>query len=135
MERYAGVIVRSNNKVLLCKRNTKKTLPGFWSIPAGKVEKGESPKETAYREFLEETDLQINGDIEFVSVIKRYTRDGTKVKGMMYCYLLDTNEEIFPDLKNAEDGDEHTDCGYFEKTKLPQPITEQLNKILNILLK
>lgn len=135
MERYAGVIVRSNNKVLLCKRNTKKTLPGFWSIPAGKVEKGESPKEAAYREFLEETDLQINSDIEFVSVIKRYTRDGTKVKGMMYCYLLDTNEEIFPDLKNTEDGDEHTDCGYFEKTKLPQPITEQLNKILNILLK
>lgn len=135
MERYAGVIIRSNNKVLLCKRNTKKTLPGFWSIPTGKVEKGESPKEAAYREFLEETDLQINGDIEFVSVIKRYNRDGTKVKGMMYCYLLDINEEIFPDLKNAEDGDEHTDCGYFEKTKLPQPITEQLNKILNILLK
>jgi ADP-ribose pyrophosphatase YjhB (NUDIX family) len=135
MERYAGVIVRSKNKVLLCKRNTKKSLPGFWSIPAGKVEKGETPKETAYREFLEETDLQINGDIEFVSVIKRFTRDGTKVKGMMYCYLLDSDNEIYPDLKNAEDGDEHTECGYFDKKNLPTPITEQLNKILNIILK
>lgn len=135
MKRYAGIIVRCNNKVLLCKRNSDTSLPGFWSCPAGSVEEDENPKDGAIREFMEETDLPVVGDIEFAAMIKRYNRDGTKVKGMMYCYLMDIEEEMFPDLKKAEDGDEHTECGYFGKDDLPSPMTTQFNKLLNIILK
>jgi ADP-ribose pyrophosphatase YjhB (NUDIX family) len=135
MDRYGGVIVRSNNKVLLCKRNVKNSLGGYWSIPAGKIEKGESPKEGAYREFQEETNLQINDDIKFISTIKRHNRDGSKVKGLLYCFLFDSIDKIYPDLKNAIDGDEHTECGYFGKDELPSPMTEQFNKLLKIILK
>ena len=135
MKRYAGIIVRCNNKVLLCKRNSDTSLPGHWSCPAGSVEEDENPKDGAIREFMEETDLPVVGDIEFAAMIKRYNRDGTKVKGMMYCYLMDVEEEMFPDLENAEDGDEHTECGYFGKDDLPSPMTTQFNKLLNIILK
>ena len=135
MKRYAGIIVRCNNKVLLCKRNSDSTLPGHWSCPAGSVEDDEEPKEGAMREFMEETDLPIIGNVEYAAMIKRYNRDGTKVKGMMYCYLMDVDEEMYPDLGNAPDGDEHTECGYFGKDELPSPMTEQFNKLLNILLK
>lgn len=135
MKRYAGVIIRSNNKVLLCKRNSKSSLPGYWSCPAGSVEKGENPMEGAYREFKEETNIDINKPLQFIANIKRYNRDGTEVKGLMYCYLVDFDEEIYPDLRSAVDGDEHTECGYFGLNDLPSPITEQFEKLLNIILK
>jgi len=135
MKRYAGIIVRCNNKVLLCKRNSDTSLPGHWSCPAGSVEKDEDPKEGAIREFIEETDLPVFGDIQFGAIIKRTNRDGSKVKGLLYCYIMDVDEEIYPDLENATDGDEHTECGYFTKDELPQPMTKQFNKLLNLILK
>lgn len=135
MKKYAGIIVRCGNKVLLCKRNSDTTLPGHWSCPAGSIEEGEEPKDGAIREFMEETDLPVIGDIEFAAVIKRTNRDGTKVKGLLYCYLMDVDEEVYPDLENATDGDEHTECGYFGKDELPEPMTKQFNKLLNIILK
>jgi len=135
MKKYAGIIVRCDNKVLLCKRNSQTTLPGFWSCPAGSVEEDEPTKDAAIREFIEETDLPVLGDIEFAAVIKRYNRDGSKVKGMFYTYLMDVEEEMFPDLENAYDGAEHTECGYFGKDELPEPMTKQFNKLIKIILK
>ncbi len=135
MKKYAGIIVRHENKVLLCKRNNEGTLPGFWSCPGGKMEEGETPREAAVREFIEETDLPIYGNVEFIGAIKRYTRDGQSLKGLMYCHLLDTEEPVYPDLDNAIDGDEHSECGYFGKDELPQPMTKHLNKLLDIILK
>jgi len=93
MKRYAGIIVRCNNKVLLCKRNSDTSLPGHWSCPAGSVEDNEDPKDGAIREFIEETDLPIIGDIEFAAIVKRTNRDGSEVKGLLYCYLMDVEEE------------------------------------------
>ena len=135
MKKYAGIIVRCDNKVLLCKRNAEGSLPGFWSCPGGKMEEGETPKEAAIREFMEETDLSVYGDVNFIGAIKRYTRDGKDLKGLMYCYLLDVEEEMYPDLDRAIDGDEHTECGYFGKDELPNPITKQFEKLIKIILK
>jgi len=135
MKKYAGIIVRCNNKVLLCKRNAEGSLPGFWSCPGGKMEEGETSKEAAIREFMEETDLSVYGEVNFIGAIKRYTRDGKDLKGLMYCYLLDVEEEIYPDLDRAIDGDEHTECGYFGKDDVPRPITKQFEKLINLILK
>lgn len=135
MKKYAGIIVRCNNKVLLCKRNAEGSLPGFWSCPGGKMEEGETSKEAAIREFMEETDLSIYGEVNFIGAIKRYTRDGKDLKGLMYCYLLDIEEEMYPDLDSAIDGDEHTECGYFGKNQIPSPITKQFEKLIKIILK
>ena len=135
MNKYGGVIVRSNNKVLLCKRNAEGSLPGHWSCPAGSIEKGEDPLTGAIREFFEETDIRLLKQPEFCGIIKRTNRDGTKIKGELHCYLYDSDEEIYPNLSTAKDGDEHTECGYFGKDELPSPMTSQFNKLLNILLK
>lgn len=116
LKRYAGVVVRCNNKILLCKRNNLGSFPGMWSIPGGKIEENESTQEGAKREFYEETAHKIDGsNLEFVGVIPRHTRDGKKVKGMMYVYCMDVENELYPDLDNAIDGEEHTECGYFSK--------------------
>ena len=54
---------------------------------------------------------------------------------MFYTYLMDVEEEMFPDLENAYDWDEHTECGYFGKDELPEPMTKQFNKLIKIILK
>jgi 8-oxo-dGTP pyrophosphatase MutT (NUDIX family) len=134
MKKYAGVLVRFDNKCLLCKRNVNQTRAGEWSVPAGSVEKNESPVDGARREFYEETNKTI-GTLKFAGMIKRYNREGDKIKGLMYVYFSDSPEEIIPDLESAKDGDEHTECGYFSKDDLPTPVSDQLKKLIHVVLK
>lgn len=135
-KKYVGVVVKCNNKVLLCKRNRDGSYPGMWSIPAGKLEKNETTKECAIREFKEETDKDIsNMDLKFVGTIPRYTRDGKKIKGVMYVYLIDVETEIEPDFESAKDGDEHTEWRYYKKNEIRSEYTgEKLHRLLEIIL-
>lgn len=112
---YSGVIVKHNDKCLLCKRNSTGSFPGMWSIPGGKNEEGEETMEAAKREFFEETAHDITDEkLKFVGVMPRYTRDGKKIKGMMFAYKLEVENPIIPDLEKAIDGSEHTECKYFD---------------------
>lgn len=135
-KRYAGVIVKYQDKVLLCKRNKEGSFPGMWSIPAGHLEDNETSMECAKREFFEETDIDIDNEtIKFVGLIPRYTKDGEKVKGLMYVYLYEPNEPVYPDLENAMDGKEHTECGYFTYNQIEVGKTgTHLHKLLGIIL-
>jgi len=135
MKKYAGVIVRKGDKCLFCKRNADMSkFPGEWSIPGGSVEKGEEILHAAQREFYEETDYELETPINFLGVIKRMNREGTKQKGMMYVFGTDVKDEIHPDLENAIDGEEHTECGYFGMDELPEPMNETLRDfVLNFM--
>ncbi len=120
IKRYAGIIVKHKDEVLLCKRNADNDLPGVWSIPAGRLEDDENPTSGAKREFHEETNVKVKDKIELCGFINRTTRDGKKVKGLMYVFLWEVNKKVKPDLENAIDGDEHTECGYFDVDNLPE---------------
>jgi 8-oxo-dGTP pyrophosphatase MutT (NUDIX family) len=135
-KRYVGVLVKCNDKILLCKRNNQGSFPGMWSIPAGKLEDNESTKQGAKREFFEETAINIDDvPLKFIGLVPRHTRDGKKIKGLMYVYLLETNEELHPDFEKATDGEEHTDYGYFVKEQLEQnKIGTYLFRLLEIIL-
>ena len=115
MRKYVGVLVKHKGEFLLCKRSPKtKSLPGMWSIPAGKLEVYESTHEGAKREFFEETNISIiNKQIKIIDTIDRYSRDGSRINGQFHVYLLESPTRLVPDLVNAIDGDEHTECGYF----------------------
>ena len=135
-KRYTGVIVKSGNKCLLCKRNSQGSFPGMWSIPGGKLEDNEETKDGAKREFFEETSHDIsNQELDFVGVVPRHTRDGKKIKGMMYVYQLNSEDEIHPDLENAIDGDEHSECDYFTADQIdPMKTGKVLSKMLKLVL-
>lgn len=49
------VAITPNNKVVLVKQYRKAIEKELWEIPAGKIERGENPKECAIRELKEET--------------------------------------------------------------------------------
>jgi len=113
-KRYVGVVIKHDGKFLICKRNSEGMTSGMWSIPAGKIEDGEDVKTAAQREFFEETAININDqELKFLGMIPRYNRDGKRMKGLMYVYMVEAERAMNPDLDEAIDGDEHTECGYF----------------------
>lgn len=61
----AAILENEKNEILIAKRKKDKILGGFWEFPGGKVEKGETPKESLIRELKEE----MNVDIEIVEYI------------------------------------------------------------------
>ena len=138
LKKYVGVLVKNGDKCLLCKRNAEGSFPGMWSLPAGKIEKNENSRDAAVREFKEETDIDLERkNLEFVGLLPRVSRDNSKIKGYMYVYEYFTEVPLIPDLENAVDGEEHTECGYFKVSQILKMETgEHLKKFFkNILSK
>ena len=65
----ASMAVFKHRKVLLVKRG-RPPFAGLWSLPGGKVEDGETPRQTACRELKEETGIEaeVEGIIDTVRV-------------------------------------------------------------------
>lgn len=129
-------MVKWNDKILLCKRNNEGSFPGMWSIPGGKMEEGESSQGSARREFFEETAVNIDDkELKFIGLLPRHTRDGKKVKGLMYVYQLDVDSPIEPDFELAKDGDEHTEWDYFTIDQIDfRKCGEYMHKLAEIVL-
>lgn len=53
-----GVLVQQEGRILLVRRKMNPER-GKWSVPAGFVDRGEDPRETAVRETFEETNLRV----------------------------------------------------------------------------
>jgi ADP-ribose pyrophosphatase YjhB (NUDIX family) len=104
-----NVVVMNNGKVLLTKRSD---IP-VWCLPGGGVDAGESVAQTAVREVLEETGVQVKLT-RLVGVYSRPTwgLDGDHV-------LLFTAVPIGGQLQ-AQDG-ETVALGYFAPDALPEP--------------
>jgi len=109
----AGVIIQYGDKVLMCKRAENKVYGGQWSIPLGHVENNESPINGCIREVFEETNIKLSGDVKLIDII---TKDNGTI---IYVYYKDSGKELIPDLENAKDGHEHSECGYYSYDELP----------------
>ncbi len=108
-----GVLVVENGRLLLVRRavNPEK---GKWSIPAGFVDSGEDPQETAVREAQEETNLNvaITGleDVYFNPSLK----SGEPGASIFILYRADL---IDGELQAGDDVDA---AGFFELDALPE---------------
>jgi 8-oxo-dGTP diphosphatase len=63
----AGVYLERDGKILVIQRATG-VLVGFWTIPGGILDRGESPADAARRELFEETGLRTAGPLTLIAV-------------------------------------------------------------------
>jgi 8-oxo-dGTP diphosphatase len=78
MKRYTGktstaIIPFPDNKILLIKRNTRPFV-GYWALPGGRMDPGETVEQTIVRECKEETGL----DVMVVCKVGEYVERGVK---------------------------------------------------------
>jgi len=99
-----GAIIIEGDRVLLVKRGHP-PLAGEWSIPGGVLEVGETLREAAVREALEETGLTVEpGDL--LGVYDRILRDADERTIYHYVLIDFLCRRVDGELKAAGDADE-----------------------------
>jgi 8-oxo-dGTP diphosphatase len=99
-----GAIIIECDQVLLVKRG-QAPLAGEWSIPGGLVEVGETVRQAAVREALEETGLTV-GVGELLGVYDRVLRDADHRARYHYVLIDFLCRKIAGELRAADDADE-----------------------------
>lgn len=103
----AGIIFFAGDRVLFTKRDSLAPEGGTWDFPGGGMEPGETPKEAARRETLEEVGFDYDGPLLKVK----------KMSNGYVCYAALLDEEFTPVLN-----DEHTDYVWATFDDLPEPL-------------
>jgi 8-oxo-dGTP diphosphatase len=114
-----GAIIVERGRVALIKRG-KPPLVGEWSIPGGMLELGETVRQGAEREALEETGLAVRAT-ELLGVFDRVVLDEEKRCQYHYVLIDFLCERISGDLRAGADA---ADARWFtldEVNKLPLP--------------
>jgi 8-oxo-dGTP pyrophosphatase MutT (NUDIX family) len=62
----AVVYAERGDEILLLQRAAGSALAGQWYLPGGMVEHGELPEDGARRELMEESGLELDGDLELI---------------------------------------------------------------------
>jgi 8-oxo-dGTP diphosphatase len=93
-----GAIIFRRDRILMAQRG-KEPLKGWWSLPGGALELGESLEAAVRREVLEETSLEVE-PIKLFEVFERIMRDAAGVPEYHYV-LIDyvcrvTGGALFP---------------------------------------
>ncbi|MBW2569088.1 MAG: NUDIX domain-containing protein [Deltaproteobacteria bacterium] len=116
------IVIDDKEKVLLVKRNAEPK-KGFWCLPGGFMELGETPEQAALRELKEETGL--SGQIEMLLGV---TSDNSSQYDtvLMVGYLIKKYSGIL------EAGDDASDTACFHPDELPEIAFESHKKFIRI---
>jgi len=123
-----GAIIVEDGRVLLIKR-AKAPLFGEWSIPGGMLELGETLRQGAEREALEETGLVVRAT-DLLGVFDRIVPD--EAKRTLYHYVLVDFlcQEISGDILAADDA---SDARWFTRADLSNlSLPEETLKVLQM---
>lgn len=113
-----GVVLPHESGILLVRRKYE-PFAGLWSLPAGFMEYGEAPEETARREVLEETGYQVALD----RLLGAYRgADDPRVRVVLLVYLARVTGGV------GRPGDDAAELGVFPLEKLPDDLAFRSHK-------
>ena len=78
-----GIIIDTENKVLLNKRKKNTTLSGYWEFPGGKIKQNETPDEALSRELFEELGIKIGATDPLDSIEYQYAEHDVVLQPFM----------------------------------------------------
>ena len=113
-----AVILQKNRQILLVKRKFEPRA-GDWSLPAGFIEWGEGPEQTAVREAQEETGLDISVQ-ELYGAYRGWDYPNYEILLVVYHAQI-LGGELRP-------GDDALEAEFFDFAHLPQNIAFQLHR-------
>ncbi|MGO3891012.1 MAG: Nudix family hydrolase [Paenalcaligenes sp.] len=70
-----GIILREDGKVLFGQRPADKPWPGYWELPGGKVEAGETVQQALSRELKEELDIDVTHSTPWIEYVHEYPKN------------------------------------------------------------
>jgi len=129
MKKYTGktstaIIPYPPDKILLIRRNTI-PFKGYWALPGGRMNPGETIEQTIVREVKEETGL----DVVVVSLIGEYVEKGIKddIEYAYYptCFLV---KPIGGEIRKQDS--EIQEIKLFNLNMLPEPLAFEHYKML-----
>ncbi len=129
MKKYTGktstaIIPYPDNKILLIKRKTRPFV-GFWALPGGRMDPGETIEQTVIREVKEETGL----DAKIVGVVGEYVEKGIReeIEYEYYptCFVV---EPVGGELKKQDS--EIQEMQFFSLDALPLPLAFEHEKMI-----
>lgn len=123
----ADIIVKRGNKVLFLLRQNTGWRDGQYCLPGGHVEAGESFKQAACRELLEEVGISANPQqLEHRITFHAYRdRDDTHERVGVYFELVNWSGEP----RNAEP-DKHAEIAWYDLDDLPDSVTPNTRRRL-----
>jgi 8-oxo-dGTP pyrophosphatase MutT (NUDIX family) len=99
--RITGIVRHKATGLFLLMHNSNKGLD-YWEFPAGTMEFGETPEQTAKREVLEESGLDARSIGLFDVSSCFYSHKDTDVHELVIAYLFETDEAVVDITKNIE---------------------------------
>ena len=88
-----GIVAYQGKMLLLKKVKPSKDNYGYWELPGGGMESGETPTEAIQREILEETGLNV--DVEGVVSTFHVKRKDKEIVGLIFlCHARDMHVQL-----------------------------------------
>lgn len=89
MQRVANCVLQANDRLLLLQKPRR----GWWVAPGGKMEPGETVKESVIREFREETGVHLlDPELKAVSTVMMKDEDAIVSEWMMFTFYANQYE-------------------------------------------
>jgi ADP-ribose pyrophosphatase YjhB (NUDIX family) len=114
----ASALVVSDSRLLMVRR-ARDPWRGTWDVPGGFCAAGEHPMETATREVLEETGLEVRVVGLLGMWLDRYEEPGSAAKATLNIYY---HAVPAGPLVLAPDASEVAEAGFFDASRLPGPL-------------
>ena len=129
MKRYTGktttaIIPYPDKQILLIKRNTRPFV-GFWALPGGRMDPGETVEQTIVREVKEETGLEVEILWVVGEYVERGIRENVEYEYYPTCFVV---KPVGGELKKQDS--EIQEMRIFRIDALPLPLAFEHEKMI-----